>query len=106
MNFVPLLKSVAKELVALAAESQALKAILATAGTKGFAKRIFEKVFFTDINRLRSMEDMWKIREPPKPLVFDDIITQESKNHEAHSASLKDQIVWSLPEAVKVFCER
>ncbi|KAG0089958.1 E1 ubiquitin-activating protein uba2 [Podila epicladia] len=95
----------AKELVALAAESQALKAILATAGTEGFAKRIFEKVFFTDINRLRSMEDMWKIREPPKPLVFDDIITQESKNHEAHLASLKDQIVWSLPEAVKVFCE-
>ncbi|KAF9324903.1 E1 ubiquitin-activating protein uba2, partial [Podila minutissima] len=95
----------AKELVALAAESQALKAILATAGTEGFAKRIFEKVFFTDINRLRSMEDMWKIREPPKPLLFDDIIIQESKNHEAHSASLKDQIVWSLPEAVKVFCE-
>ncbi|KAF9210363.1 E1 ubiquitin-activating protein uba2 [Podila verticillata] len=95
----------AKELVALAAESQALKTILATAGTEGFAKRIFEKVFFTDINRLRSMEDMWKIREPPKPLVFEDIITQESKNHEAHSASLKDQIVWSLPEAVKVFCE-
>lgn len=102
----------AKELAALAQEAQALKAILASAGTEGFAQRVFDKVFHTDIQRLRSMEDMWKSRKPPTPLKFDDIMSSTEDLQKAmdaatlESQNLKDQRVWNLRETVEVFCDR
>ncbi|OAQ26113.1 putative ubiquitin-like activating enzyme [Linnemannia elongata AG-77] len=101
----------AKELAALAQEAQALKAILASAGTEGFAQRVFDKVFHTDIQRLRSMEDMWKSRKPPTPLKYDDIMSSTEDLQKAmdaatlESQNLKDQRVWTLRETVEVFHE-
>ncbi|KAG0291589.1 E1 ubiquitin-activating protein uba2 [Dissophora globulifera] len=101
----------AKELAALAAESQALKEILASMDTEGFAERVFNKVFFTDIHRLRSMEDMWKTRKPPTPLKYDEILQQTDDLPGAMDATtleavtLKDQRVWTLRETVQVFSE-
>ncbi|KAF9920250.1 E1 ubiquitin-activating protein uba2 [Linnemannia zychae] len=101
----------AKELAALAQEAQALKAILASSETDGFAKRVFDKVFYTDIQRLRSMEDMWKARKPPTPLKYDDImgITDELQramnDTTLESGTLKDQRVWTLRETVEVFSD-
>ncbi|KAI1313827.1 E1 ubiquitin-activating protein uba2 [Mortierella claussenii] len=100
-----------KELAALAAESQALKAILESAGTEGFAQRVFDKVFYTDIQRLRSMEDMWKTRKAPTPLKYDKIMEQpddvpgEIDTITSEAVTLKDQRVWTLQETVQVFSE-
>ncbi|KAF9189556.1 E1 ubiquitin-activating protein uba2 [Haplosporangium sp. Z 767] len=101
----------AKELEALAKESQALKAILASADTEGFAQRVFDKVFYTDIQRLRSMEDMWKTRKAPTPLKYDEIVDKAQGLPEAMDATdlgtstLKDQRAWTLQETVQVFCD-
>lgn len=102
----------AKELAVLAQEAQALKAILASAGTEGFAQRVFDKVFYTDIERLRSMEDMWKNRKPPTPLKYDVIMSSTEDLQKAmdaatlESQNLKDQRVWTLRETVEVFSDR
>lgn len=102
----------AKELAALAAESQALKKILASSATEGFAKRVFDKVYYTDIQRLRSMEDMWKTKKAPIPLKYDDILGQGDDLPGAmdttplEGSELKDQRVWTLQETVQVFSDR
>ncbi|KAG0380486.1 E1 ubiquitin-activating protein uba2 [Mortierella sp. AD032] len=101
----------AKELAALAQEAQALKAILASADTECFANRVFDKVFHADIQRLRSMEDMWKSRKPPTPLRYDDIMNTTDDLQKAldaatlESGALKDQRVWTLRETVEVFSD-
>ena len=100
------------ELVALAAESQALKEILASSDSEDFAQRVFDKVFYTDIERLKKMEDMWKTRKAPTPLRYSEIIGQKGSSSDAvetsaaEAATLKDQRVWTLQETVKVFSER
>lgn len=73
-------------------------------GSEEFARRIFEKVFIEDINRLRSMEDMWKTRRPPEPLQYDKL-SQEASQVDA-SVAKKDQTVWTLSENFVVFCDR
>ncbi|KAF9355250.1 E1 ubiquitin-activating protein uba2 [Mortierella sp. AD094] len=99
----------AKELAALAAESQALKEILASTDNEGFAERVFDKVFHGDIQRLRSMEDMWKTRKAPTPLKYGEIISQVDDLPTAmdvtaqESITLKDQRVWTLRETAEVF---
>ncbi|KAG0225393.1 E1 ubiquitin-activating protein uba2 [Mortierella sp. GBA43] len=102
----------AKELAALAAESQALKEILASSGTEGFARRVFDKVYFNDIQRLRSMEDMWKTRKAPIPLKYDDSINNMEDLPAAmdtttlqEGSTLKDQRLWTLQETVQVFTD-
>ncbi|KAF9165837.1 E1 ubiquitin-activating protein uba2 [Actinomortierella ambigua] len=120
----------AKELAALAAESQALKAILETANTDGFAERVFDKVFYADVVRLRSMEEMWKTRKPPVPLKYMDAVKSSKAEEVASSdpaitcvdsisaarsngsggdnvsgSTLKDQRQWSLRENAQIFCQ-
>ncbi|KAF9172262.1 E1 ubiquitin-activating protein uba2 [Mortierella sp. AD011] len=101
----------AKELAALAAESQALKEILASASDEGFAERVFDKVFHSDIQRLRSMEDMWKTRKAPTPLKYSELINQADDLPTTmdvtaqESITLKDQRVWTLRETAEVFSD-
>ena len=68
---------------------------------------LFEKVFNTDIVRLRSMEEMWKSRQPPTPLDYQTLMSQVSEtipSDEAKQAILQDgQKVWSLEENLVVF---
>jgi len=102
----------AKELAALAAESQALKEILASSDSEGFAKRVFDKVYHTDIQRLRSMEDMWKTRKAPTPLKYDGVINQVDDltttmdTTPVEGSTLKDQRVWTLQETAQTFTDR
>ena len=106
------LLKIVKELETLKAESQALKTILAQAGQNNFTQLVFDKVFGTDIERLRKMEDMWKTRAAPTPLHYSKI-TDEAENLTHHldattleSATLKDQRVWTLRETAQVFGDR
>lgn len=94
----------AKEIENLREESQALNSIRQSMGSGGFARKVFAKVFTDDINRLRSMEDMWKSRKPPGALDFDDM-SKRALNTSA-SIAQNDQKVWTEVENFAVFRDR
>ena len=93
----------AAEIKNLKEEAQALKKIRASMGSEDFPKLIFEKVFKQDIDRLRSMEDMWKTRKRPNSLDFQTIST-EAKSI-SPSVSTDDQTQWSLAQNLAVFTD-
>lgn len=95
---------IAKEIENLRRESQALKQIRNSMRSDEFPRRVFDKVFKDDINRLRSMEDMWKLRAPPKTLDFDQIATDAQTIDAA--VSQRDQTTWTLAESFVVFRDR
>lgn len=82
-------------------ESNALKRIRGSMGSEEFPKLVFDKVFREDIERLRSMEDMWKTRKAPNALAYDDLI-KELPSIEKNIAQ-KDQAAWTVPENFAVF---
>ena len=94
----------AKELENLRQESQALQSIRQSMGSDDFARRVFGKVFTDDINRLRTMEDMWKTRKQPNALDFDEI-SKEALGIKPHVAQ-QDQKAWTVAENFTVFCDR
>jgi len=106
LNLTPDAENVA-EIEQLKKEAQALKHIRASMGTKEFSRRVFEKVFTEDIDRLRSMEDMWSpitLRRKPDPLNFD-TITEAALANRLDGIRLEDQDqkVWTLEENFTVF---
>ena len=97
----------AAEIENLRKEAQALKQIRQSIGSDDFPRMIFEKVFTDDINRLRSMEDMWKTRTPPVPLIFEDVSKRSANGGEVGgSIAKRDQSTWTLAENFTVFCDR
>ena len=65
---------------------------------------LFEKVFHADVERLRSMPDMWKSRKPPEPLKYDEVLDRASDASASKGELLRDgQKVWSLEESLVVF---
>ncbi|KAJ4155202.1 hypothetical protein LMH87_000458 [Akanthomyces muscarius] len=94
----------AKEIVELKRESEALKKIRAAVGTPEFPRMLFDKVFNADIERLRSVEDMWKSRTPPEALNYDKVLSEASDAIAAKDSLLADdQKTWSLQESLAVF---
>lgn len=94
----------ANEIEELKRESAALRKIRQSVGTEQFAQMLFDKVFGTDIVRLRSMGDMWKTRRPPDPLDYNTLMAQAADAIAAKDAVLKDgQKVWTLEENLVVF---
>lgn len=92
----------AKEIEKLREEAHALKRIRESMGSEEFPRKVFDKVFVDDIERLRSMEDMWKHRTKPNALNFDDLKQQALGVGEAIAD--KDQTVWTVAENFAVFC--
>ncbi|KAL2265325.1 hypothetical protein VTJ83DRAFT_6425 [Remersonia thermophila] len=94
----------AKEIAELKRESEALRKIRESVGSPEFHEMIFDKVFNADIVRLRSMEEMWKTRKPPEPLVYSDLLEKAAEALASKDAVLQnDQKVWSLEENLVVF---
>lgn len=91
----------AEEIENLRREAQALKRIRESMGSDDFARRVFDKVFKEDIDRLRGMEDMWKTREPPRSLDYDQL--QQDTASISSSISFSDQTTWTLHENFVVF---
>lgn len=94
---------------ALARESEELKNIKSSAGSPDYAKKVFEKVFNTDIYRLLSMDSMWKNRTKPTPLSYDTLEESLKENmecEEQEAQGLPDQKVWSLEENFLAFKQR
>lgn len=73
-------------------------------GSDEFSKNVFKKVFETDMERLRGLEDMWTEREAPKVLVYDEL--QESSTSTNLPNSNGDQGEWSMEENFIVFKDR
>ncbi|KAH0528455.1 hypothetical protein TsFJ059_003322 [Trichoderma semiorbis] len=94
----------AQEIEELKKESEALKKIRGAIGTSEFPRLLFDKVFNSDIERLRSVEDMWKSRRAPEALKYDEVMARAGQALESKDAILADgQKVWSLEENLVVF---
>ncbi|KAM3560079.1 hypothetical protein MY1884_003117 [Beauveria asiatica] len=94
----------AKEIEELKRESEALKKIRAAAGTPEFPKMLFDKVFNTDIERLRSVEEMWTSRTPPVALDYVKVLSEAGDAIASIKALLADdQKIWTLEENLAVF---
>ncbi|KAI4156521.1 MAG: hypothetical protein LQ340_000222 [Diploschistes diacapsis] len=93
----------AEEIKHLKEEALALKKIRESMVSEEFPKLIFDKVYKQDIERLRSMEDMWKTRKRPNPLDYQTICA-EANSIDA-SISNSDQIEWSLAQNLTVFSD-
>ncbi|KAL6696004.1 hypothetical protein J3F84DRAFT_320994 [Trichoderma pleuroticola] len=93
-----------QEIEELKKESEALKKIRGAIGTSEFPRLLFDKVFNSDIERLRSVEDMWKSRRAPEALKYDEVMVRAGQALESKDAILADgQKVWSLEESLVVF---
>ncbi len=94
------------EIEELRKESDALRKIRQSVGTEQFPKMLFDKVFNTDIIRLRSMDDMWKSKPPPEPLSYEDLIAASASALASKDSILKDgQKVWTIEENLVVFVD-
>lgn len=81
-----------------------MKKIRESVGSEEFPQLLFDKVFKADIERLRSMEDMWKSREPPKPMDYKTVMDKAGDAAASKDAILQDgQKVWTLEESLVVF---
>jgi ubiquitin-like 1-activating enzyme E1 B len=94
----------AAEIEELRRESAALRKIRQAVGTDDFPQLLFDKVFRTDIERLRSMEDMWKTRRKPDPLDYQTLLSQAANALVSKATVIADgQKVWSVEENLVVF---
>ncbi|KAF8315386.1 hypothetical protein DL93DRAFT_2148917 [Clavulina sp. PMI_390] len=67
------------------------------------ASNIFDKIFKTDIERLLSMADMWKFRQPPDALDRATILSSTGEPHSQPSSLLKDQRELTVAENLHLF---
>lgn len=95
----------AEEIETLRREAEELSRIREKMGTDEFAKAVFQKVYDEDVQRLCSMEDMWKTRKRPTPLNFDEV--QKAATEAAVPAGIaeKDQLEWDLAQNFTVFVD-
>ncbi|USP74249.1 Ubiquitin-activating enzyme E1-like [Curvularia clavata] len=93
----------ANEVANLRKEAQALKRIRDSMGSQDFPRMVFDKVFKEDIERLRSMEDMWKNRRAPEILEYDKLM-QDSLGV-GPAIAQQDQVVWNVAENFAVFVD-
>ncbi|XP_058818992.1 SUMO-activating enzyme subunit 2 [Topomyia yanbarensis] len=66
-------------------------------------EKIFNKLFYDDINYLLTMSNLWKSRTPPNPAKWDAL--EEDGEAAPIDMVLRDQKVLSLVESAKVFGE-
>ncbi|PSK59320.1 Ubiquitin-activating enzyme E1-like [Elsinoe australis] len=90
-----------KEIENLKQEAAELKKIRKSLDGPHATRIVFEKVFTEDINRLRSMEDMWKTRKAPEPLHFEEL--DQKAISTSPSILLEDQRAWNVEENMAVF---
>ncbi|RPA88030.1 ThiF family protein [Ascobolus immersus RN42] len=95
----------AEEIETLKREAQELKRIREKMGTNEFAKAVFQKVFDEDVQRLCSMEDMWKTRKRPTPLKFEEVQKAAVDAGIKSDIAEKDQLTWDVAQNFTVFVD-
>lgn len=93
----------AEEVAKLKEEAQALQKIRSLMGKSEFSQEVFNKVFHDDIERLRSMTEMWQNRKPPESLKFEHL-DDSSIGKQGSTLAAQDQRPWTLLENISVFC--
>uniref|UniRef100_A0A8W7P367 SUMO-activating enzyme subunit n=1 Tax=Anopheles coluzzii TaxID=1518534 RepID=A0A8W7P367_ANOCL len=69
-------------------------------------EKIFNKLFYDDINYLLSMSNLWKNRTPPKPAKWDAVQEGDGEDGSIVEDSVtRDQKVLSMAQTAKVFGE-
>ncbi|VDP43995.1 unnamed protein product [Heligmosomoides polygyrus] len=69
-------------------------------------EKIFDKLFFVDINYLLQMEHLWRERRAPAPIRRADAVSASASSSRAASGNTSDvNVVWSLSDCADVFCE-
>lgn len=98
-----------EELKNLQKETNELKSIRASIGTPEFAANFFDKCYSGDIERLASIDTMWKSRKAPIPMSFTDLKEQVLKEGDVKSVAAaalkKDQAIWTVPETFAVLLD-
>jgi ubiquitin-like 1-activating enzyme E1 B len=92
-----------EEIEKLRQEAEALKNIRDAMSSPEFPKLVFDKVFKEDVERLLSMEEMWKNRRPPIALNFEQLF-EEAKSVPPTIAD-QGQGVWTVAENFIVFVD-
>ncbi|OGE55454.1 hypothetical protein PENARI_c004G07692 [Penicillium arizonense] len=91
----------ATEIAELRKEAFDMRELREALGTDEGYRKVFQKVFGKDIERLRSMKDMWKTRQQPQLLDFDTLDQTLSSIDPA--IATKDQEAWTIEENFAVF---
>ncbi|KAM5500176.1 E1 ubiquitin-activating protein uba2 [Microsporum canis] len=91
----------AGEIENLRQEAKALKEIRNSMPSEEFTEKVFEKVFYKDIARLQTIEEMWKSRPAPQPLSYGPLV-EESKGIDTSICS-DDQKIWTVAQNFVVF---
>ena len=95
----------AKEIAELQKEAAALRLLRDSLGAQNHTQMIFDKVYKKDIERLLSIDELWKTRSKPKPLDF-----KTYKNignlQDIKDALAWDQTLWSIEDNIRVFKAR
>lgn len=96
----------AEEVAKLKEEAEALKKIRNKMGKPQFAQEVFDKVFHDDIERLKSMSEMWQTRTPPKSLQYEVLKSaiDSDVSKRGQSLATQDQSIWSPHDNLSVFC--
>ncbi|KAI8982558.1 hypothetical protein BDB01DRAFT_793174 [Pilobolus umbonatus] len=89
------------ELNALKVEAAELKEIKEAAGSSDYVEKLFNKIYKKDIERLISMDSMWKDRAPPVPLNYETLESELSQ--QAEDKEISDQEPWDTIENFRVF---
>jgi len=66
---------------------------------------IFEKLFNDDINYLLLMDNLWKERAKPVPLIYENLMKDTASKESGNGIELGNQRLWSLRECIEVFSE-
>ncbi|KAJ8116248.1 hypothetical protein OPT61_g2275 [Boeremia exigua] len=91
------------EIAKLREEATKLKRVREQMGSQDFPRAVFEMVFKDDIERLLSMEDMWKGKRAPAALDFDQL--SEQAKVPAPTVLSDDQKTWGVAENFAVFVD-
>jgi len=69
-------------------------------------EKLFTKLFADDIKYLLTMDKLWSKRRPPTPLNWQEIMSsEESKPASSSEGTIKDQVLWSLAECLRVLSQ-
>ncbi|CEQ39397.1 SPOSA6832_00923 [Sporobolomyces salmonicolor] len=99
------------EIQELRKEAAAVRELRAMLTQEGAPKRVFDKVYTSDIHRLLKMEDMWAHRKPPHPLSFEElqvaVAAKKAKASEGEEApkGIKDQRKLKIEDSFELFVD-
>jgi ubiquitin-like 1-activating enzyme E1 B len=96
--------NLATEIAELRKEAFDMRELREALGTDEGYRKVFQKVFGKDIERLRTMKDMWKTRQQPQLLDFDTL--DQTLLSIDPAIATKDQEAWTIEENFAVFRDR